>query len=45
MERAMDSDDDAASDRRMRATYARVLGLQVVVLVILWALGRYFSAA
>ena len=37
--------DDAASDRRMRATYARVLGLEVVVLALLWALGRYFSAA
>jgi hypothetical protein len=41
----MADEDDAPEDPRMKATYVRVLGLEVVVLLVLWALGRYFSAA
>ena len=41
----MDADEEATGGARMRATYARVIGLEVLVLLVLWALGRYFSAA
>jgi hypothetical protein len=32
-------------ERSMTRTYATVLGLEVLVLVTLWAVGRYFALA
>ena len=34
-----------ADERRMTRTYATVLGVEVVVLLTLWAVGRYFALA
>ena len=37
--------DPDADGPRMTRTYATVLGLEVLVLLILWATGLYFASA
>jgi hypothetical protein len=34
-----------SDERSMARTYATVLGLEVLVLLTLWAVGRYFALA
>jgi hypothetical protein len=37
--------DPEADEPRMTRTYAAVLGVEVLVLLTLWAVGRYFASA